>query len=379
MNTNQKILIIEDEKPLLFGLTTLMKRQGYDVISADNGELGLSLAQQELPDVIISDVMMPPPNGFELRELLNQNTTTASIPFIFLTALTKQEEKLHGIRLGADDYVTKPFELQELMARVDALLRRRDIERQNGRSEMENVAKEEMEKLKSGILENLSHELRTPMVNILLPLEAAVSNKFTNPEDLIRFTQIALSNAARLDSLVEDFLLLTYIDQGTLSTIRQEINPQIDITKPIQKRVGLYEEKNLTVDIILEVHGPIYAPRNEFKKVIIHLVDNAFKFSPTNGKVTVKVTAPGDGGCTLHIIDEGSGIPEDVREKVFERYYQHCVDEDQTLDGMGLGLPIAQAVMQSLGGEVEIVESITGCVIRVSLPPGKNDFLTPPN
>jgi DNA-binding response OmpR family regulator len=376
MNTTQKILIIEDEKPLLFGLSALMAKSGYEVHTADNGEAGLDLAKNELPDIIISDVMMPPPNGFELRELLNDDNSTSSIPFIFLTALTKNEEKLIGLKLGADDYITKPFEYQELLARVDSILRRRDIERGKGRMEMAAYAQAQMEAFKREILQNFHHELTTPLVNILLPLEAAVSKKFSEPEELIRFTQIALSNADRLNSLVEDFILLTSIDHGKINTIRQELNPEIDIVKPIRKYNAAYQEKELDVELDLNIQGQIYAPRREFKKVIVHLVDNAFKFSSSKGKVRIALNAYGDGGCKMIVQDEGPGIPSNQRDKVFERYYQISQGDSRAHEGMGIGLTLAKSIMEALDGEVKILEAADGCVVELNLPPGKNGFVS---
>ncbi|MDR3574646.1 MAG: response regulator [Anaerolineaceae bacterium] len=121
------ILIIDDDDNLLFGLLAVMRREGYQCISAANGKDGLKLAQERLPDLIISDVMMPPPNGFELRKQLSQNSKTIHIPFIFLTARTSQGDKIFGLESGADDYITKPFDRGELVARVHAVLRRNHV------------------------------------------------------------------------------------------------------------------------------------------------------------------------------------------------------------------------------------------------------------
>jgi CheY-like chemotaxis protein len=104
-----KILIVDDEDALLLGLSVAMKRRGYQVLIANNRQDGMILAQSELPDLIVSDVMMPPPNGFELRNLLSQNPITAEIPFISLTERIAQRDKLAGIRSGADDDITKRF------------------------------------------------------------------------------------------------------------------------------------------------------------------------------------------------------------------------------------------------------------------------------
>jgi two-component system, OmpR family, alkaline phosphatase synthesis response regulator PhoP len=127
-----KVLLIDDEANLLVGLKAVMTRAGYEVVTAGSGADGLRLAQEAHPDIIISDVMMPPPNGFELRRQLALNPKTATIPFIFLTARTAQVDKLHGLEAGADDYITKPFDRQELLIKVNNVLRRQEIGRRKG-------------------------------------------------------------------------------------------------------------------------------------------------------------------------------------------------------------------------------------------------------
>jgi DNA-binding response OmpR family regulator len=118
------ILLIDDEENLLFALKAVMQRAGYEVVTAMNGTQGINAIQAYQPALIISDVMMPPPNGFDLRRQLSKDPRTASIPFIFLTARGAQGDKNFGLAAGADDYITKPFDREELLARVQAVLRR---------------------------------------------------------------------------------------------------------------------------------------------------------------------------------------------------------------------------------------------------------------
>jgi DNA-binding response OmpR family regulator len=118
------ILVIDDELALLTVLSNTLKRAGYDVYSAINGQRGIEQAQKNPPDLIICDIMMPSPNGFKVREYLSENPITANIPFIFLSARTAKGDIVFALKSGGDDYITKPFDRGELLARVEAVLRR---------------------------------------------------------------------------------------------------------------------------------------------------------------------------------------------------------------------------------------------------------------
>ncbi|HVF24346.1 MAG TPA: response regulator, partial [Anaerolineales bacterium] len=179
MENKPTILIIDDEPALLLGLAATIRRQDYNVITAEDGNEGLRKAREAMPDLVLSDVMMPPPNGFELRRLMSLDPVLSPIPFIFLTARSNVEDRVSGIREGADDYITKPFETEELIARIEAVLRRVKTEQARGRDQMKAIAQQDMDKLRNEILQNFHHELRTPLTNILMPLELAANNRFS--------------------------------------------------------------------------------------------------------------------------------------------------------------------------------------------------------
>jgi signal transduction histidine kinase len=368
MENGKTILIIDDEPSLLLGLSAIMRRNGYQVISASNGTDGLALARAMSPDLILSDVMMPPPNGFEVRKLLSQDTNLSSIPFIFLTARSEASDRIQGIRQGADDYITKPFQPDELLARVEAIFRRIEAERARGREQMKKSAAEDMEKLKHEILQNIHHEIRTPLTNIIMPLQLAVSQKFEDPTQQIEFINMALSNLDRLESLVNDFIILTNIDQNLLNTFRQPVDPQIHLIKSIQKRFERYTEKKLELVFDVQVNEEIRAPRAEFIQSVVHLADNAFKFSPLGGKVEVSIHSTSGGGVTVRISDRGPGIPPHLTEKVFERFYQVSQGDSREYEGLGVGLTIARAVATVNGGTVQIIPSTDGFCVEISIP-----------
>ncbi|PKN92398.1 MAG: hypothetical protein CVU44_14775 [Chloroflexi bacterium HGW-Chloroflexi-6] len=371
MEPKRSILIIDDDTALRLGLAATLQRKGYTVITASDGQDGLEKIKSMSPDLILCDVMMPPPNGFELRKLLSSDPAFSGVPFIFVTARTGVEDRISGIDEGADDYITKPFEPQELVARIEAVFRRVGVEQARGREQMKNIAASEMDKFKQEILQNLHHELRTPLTNILLPLETMLNHRFEDPEDQTRFIRTALMNADRLESLTTDFILLTDLDHGNLNTLRQPIDIEARILASARRRLERYRDKDIQFVTKLAVTQEILAPRKEFTHVIIHLLDNAFKFSPEHGTVELSISSNEAGDSTVRVSDEGPGIPADLREKVFERFYQGSQGDTREQEGLGVGLPLAKAIMEKLGGSIKILDSAKGCAVELYLPGSK--------
>jgi signal transduction histidine kinase len=362
------ILVIDDEPAIRLGLAATIKRYGYSVITAVNGDDGFLKARQFLPDLILSDVMMPDLNGFEMKQQMSEDPLLAPIPFIFLTARTANEDRVAGIRNGADDYVTKPFVTEELMARIEAVLRRVETEQERGREQVKQAARDEMEKLRRDVLQNFSHELRTPLGNVMMSLDVVVNNKFTTPEEQREFLRVAHSSADRLETLVADIILLSDIDQNNLNLMRQTIDMEHHILTPIRRRLARYAAKGLNFAQNIGSNGVIKAPRREFAQAVVHLVDNAFKFSPDGGTVKLTVTPSENGGVLIMIQDEGFGIPVNLREKVFERFFQASQGDDRGFQGLGVGLTIARAVFSGLGGDVKLLDSESGCYVLATLP-----------
>ncbi len=363
---NRRILIIDDDDMLL--IPTILEHAGYTVLTALNGAEGLQLASELRPDLIICDIMMPPPDGFEVRRQLNRDPEVKSIPFIFVTALTGQSDRLQGIESGADDYITKPFNRHELLARVNAVLRRSDLSRQEGISE----ARTQMERLRHEITKNFTHELRTPLSKIMMSLELMLRDKFGDDEkERQNFLEDALDGAQYLQTLIDDLLFLNLLDQGKVDTFRQRIRLKHNFHAPIAQCLQRWEDKNLEMRVKVEPDVEIYAPRIRFEQAVTHLIDNACKFSPEGGRIAVHLASNGKGGCVLTIADKGPGIPVQLREKVFERYYQISQGEGRLYGGLGVGLTIARAIARALGGDVVIVDSDFGCRVQMIIAPGE--------
>ncbi len=374
MENTKTILFIDDEPAFLIGLSAVLRRYGYKTLTAKNGVDGLKLAQENHPDLIICDVMMSVMNGFETRSMLSKNPELADIPFVFLSARSGIPDRILGIRKGADDYIIKPIESDELTARIEAIFRRVETEQARGREQMRQQSKLEMENLRREILQNIHHEFRTPLTNMIMPLQLAVSQKFADPAQQIEFIRLALSNLDKLESLVSDFIILTNIDQNILNTFRQAIDPEIHLARAIKKRLDRYKAKNLRLNIDIQAMEEIRAPRAEFTQAVVHLADNAFKFCPDDSEVNISIQSTGGGGAVILVIDQGEGIPQALQDKVFERFYQISQGDSRKYEGMGIGLTIAKTVAESNGGQVTFPPLPDGFAVQLSIAPDQEEY-----
>jgi len=364
------ILVIDDDQSLLMGLRVLLERNGYKVTACNNAMSGIKMAEELQPDLIVCDVMMPLVDGHQARELLSANPLTRHIPFLFLSARASQTDKLKSFASGADDYIIKPFDPRELVARIQAVFRRQDQSLQAAQQAMNR----QIERIQTEISHNLSHELRTPMTQILMSLDMVLRDKYDDPEELKWFVETALSQSHRLNALIDDLTFLSAYDMGRVFLLRQKIDIQNDFMLAIELRRDLYKDKNLRVNVRVEEGVVIHAPRREFKQAVSHLVDNGLKFAPPMTAVTIDLAANGQGGCILTVADYGMGIPAELREKAFERYYQVSQGDTRLYGGLGVGLTIARAVARSLGGDAVILPSERGCRVQITIPPAPLDM-----
>jgi signal transduction histidine kinase len=368
--TSHTLLVIDDDMPMLLGLRALLERSGYQVTTCANSLEGIKVAEKAQPDLIVCDVMMPLMDGFQVRETLAANPLTRSIPFLFLSARTSQTDKLRGLESGADDYITKPFDPRELVARINAVFRRQDQDRQ----EIEHEMNTQIERIQSEISHNISHELRTPMTQILMALDMVLRDKYDNPEDMKWFVETALSQSHRLNGLIDDLTFLSNYDMGRMFVLRQKVDVKNDFALVVSMRQEMYKDKNLRVDVMIADNVIIHAPRREFRQAVSHLVDNSLKFSMPMTSVLIELAANDIGGCILTVTDYGPGIPSELHEKVFERYYQISQGDTRSHGGLGVGLTIVRMIARSLGGDVKILSSNRGTRVQMILPPAPLDM-----
>lgn len=360
------ILLIDDNRHFQFGLASNLRRAGYDVAVASSGDEGVKLARETRPELILCDIKMPGMDGLGVKRALNDEIATADIPFIFLSALSTPKNKSKGLLAGADDYIAKPFDMEELIARIQSVLRREARAEIRSRTEVQQL----LENLITTLPLHTSHPFRTHLGILLLSLNAIKDNP-AGSETCLDYAKIS---TYRLKILVNSLIWLNEYDLGRFETMSQQLNLELSLLLPLQEIHELWKEKNLQLDMHVDDGAGIIAPGHSFTLAVCHLMDNACKFSPEGGRVQVRLKSYGINGCELTVQDEGPGIPMDLRQVVFDRFRQNSNEiECSQNHGMGLGLYLARSFARTRSGDVRILDSAAGCSVQMILKSTPSD------
>lgn len=360
----KRILVIDDEEWLREMIQLALRQKGYEIIEAENGEAGIEKAKKLLPDLILCDVNMGKVDGYLTLSSLRSDSATAAIPFILMTGLVDNAGMRHGMELGADDYLPKPFTIDALYAAVEARLKKAQT--------LRDEAEKKLSDLRDNISMMLPHELRTPLNGILAYGEILTADAASlQPAEITEMGQIIYESGKRLERLIENFLIYSQIelmgaDPQRAAGLRrkQTKNPK----KIIETRAFAHAESaGRRADLSLELtDAPISVSEEYLTKIVDELIHNAFKFSKAGTGVKVKMS-PSDGIVTMSIIDHGRGLEtEHIRKVGAYMQFERKLHEQQ---GLGLGLTIAKRLTEVHGGSLAIEKnSGQGTSVIVKLP-----------
>lgn len=363
----KQILVVEDQDLLLMAIRDVLEMEGYRVVTAGDGVEGLEAMQAFVPDLIIADISMPRMDGYKFFEAVHARPEWVPIPFIFLTARAEKEDRLKGKAMGAEDYLVKPFDPQELLVVVRSRI---------GRAEAIREATEgEFEELKQQIITLLSHELRTPLTSVYGYTELALGDAAGLPSGEFQQYLVGIRRGAdRLKTLVEDLLMIVRLDTGQLEREFRLLGTlHNNLGEIITRTVNLFGAQASRENIVLKADIAPNLPsvliyESFFVDALGRLIDNAIKFSRNKGKrVTVSAQVK-DGWVEIAVADEGVGIaPQDVA-RLFERFRQ-INREKMEQQGIGLGLSIVKALITCMEGEVSVESEFgVGSTFTMRLP-----------
>lgn len=349
---------------MLQGICDALTLAGYETRAASNGLEAIAYLQQKRIDLILSDIMMPGMDGYELFERVRRNPAWTFIPFIFLTAKGQKVDVRLGKQLGADDYLTKPFEIEDLVVAVQSRLDRVRALRKTADVDLVN--------LKRNILNMLSHEFRTPLTYISGYAELLQSEEF-EPEELKQFLGNICKGSERLRRLVEDFLFVVVLETGEAqATFMQERSVCHDLATQLSLTLDAMEPQATAQQVGLKREFPASLPpinchAGYVRDAVARLVDNGIKFSRRGGVVTVRAWAD-DAAIHIAVIDQGVGISPDQQPRLFQCFSQ-INREKMEQQGSGIGLYIVKSIVDLHGGQIHVVSSSgAGSTFAISLP-----------
>ena len=345
-----KILIVDDVMSNVLLLKVLLTNEKFAIATANNGQQALEQVDKEHPDLVLLDVMMPDLSGFEVAQRLKSNPDTADIPIIFLTALNSTTDIVKGFQVGANDFISKPFNKEELIIRVThqiSLVAAKRIILNKTEELQHTIAGRD--KLYSVI----AHDLRSPMGSIKMVLNMIILNLPVEKICSEMYELLTMANQTTEDvfSLLDNLLKWTKSQIGNLNVVYQDIDvvevvdSVIDVFNIVAglKKITIREEKTEKL--------PVSADIDMLKTVIRNLLSNAIKFSNENSEVVVKMEEQGDM-AVISVKDNGCGIDEEGQKKLLHTDTHFSTFGTNNEEGSGLGLLLCQDFVVKNGGKL---------------------------
>ena len=360
-----RILVVDDDTNVLNCLCALLSHSGYECISAGDGEEALGLASKYVFDLVLLDVMMPGVSGLDVcRRIKSQ--TDHFLPVILVTARGSTEGRLAGLESGADDYMVKPFDNRELLARVKALLRIKALH-----DEVRELAK-----VREQVVYTVSHDFRTPLVGIRGAVQNLLSGLVGDiSDDQREYLELVDDAAKRLAEMTDQMCALAktknHLAQGDIS------REAVDIRKAVETAVTGFRpeilKRGLAFEVEVEEGTPLgWGERDSVVQVVSNLIDNAIKHSPDGGRVHVLLRQKSTKrGAHVHVVvsDDGPGIARSDFDRIFFRFEQVGDPEDTVNLGIGMGLAICKEIVEAHGGNIWVEsEPGHGARFHFSLP-----------
>lgn len=359
-----RLLIVDDDPYIIHSLKSSLTKRGHEVFAGHNGQEGVQLASKVMPDLLIIDLTMPVMDGLEATQQIRQRW---DMPIIMLTAETDEEEVIAALEVGVDEYLNKPFRLNELAARVQALLRRHNWATVK--------VDEEVAQLRQALMSTMTHELRTPIVTILNTLEIALASSCPDNLDAqLNYLEQVQHNTQLLNRLVDDLLLLVQVNDG-VEILRRPFPLKEETGRLIKIKQPELDRRALTVQTSIPPDLAINCDINKVRHALLHLLDNAIKFSHLGQEIRICVKKNTGDSITITIADEGIGIHPKHYQKIFDRFYQVDFGDNRKFGGLGVGLAIVQAIAEAHGGTVSVQSQPgAGSQFFLTLPVAEADW-----
>ncbi|HXT35828.1 MAG TPA: ATP-binding protein [Chloroflexota bacterium] len=376
-----RILVVDDNEDLVEMLSAVLNLEGYAPFPAYTGFDAIQAMQEIGPELVLLDRALPDLDGLEVCSRIKGVDPSRFLPVIMVTAAAHREDKLVGLARGVDDYITKPFDMDELVAKVRVMLRIKATE-DKLRQRTEELARlheqeqamvirlTELDQLKSQFIATASHELRTP-----LSIIKGFTNLITRRDDFgfdrateMQYLGLIDSQVNALTSLVDDMLSASRIESGRVRLQRERVELLPMIHRQLDTFVVAAAERKIAITLEEADPAVAYADAQQAEQVLVNLVSNAIKYSFDGGKVRICLR-DGPEVVTISVADQGVGIAGDQMDQLFSKFTRLANPRSVEAGGTGLGLFIARNWVEANGGRIWAEsEEAVGSTFSFTLP-----------
>ncbi|OGV72024.1 MAG: hypothetical protein A2340_10770 [Lentisphaerae bacterium RIFOXYB12_FULL_60_10] len=361
------VLVVDDELANRELLSHLLQARGHGVTEAVDGGDALQKAAAALPDVVLLDVMMPGIDGFEVCRRLKRDTHTAAVPVLMVTSLHDRLERLRGIEAGANDYLTKPIDNEDVLLRVRNAIH---AKRLHDRVQAELAHVKELELLRDNLTHMMVHDMRSPLMGASGAYEMILMDKDRLSQEQLKFVAMGQNSCRELIEMVNSILDVSRMEAGQMPLNRVPCNLR-DIAQAAAKSVAvLAQEKTLPLCVSGD---PVSSTvdRDIMRRVFANLLHNAIKFSAVGGSIAVQVSSTGET-VRATVTDQGCGIPADFHQRIFEKFGQVEAHREGQKHSTGLGLTFCKLAVEAHGGQIGVdSESGKGSTFWFTVPVGE--------
>ncbi|MCP4104286.1 MAG: hybrid sensor histidine kinase/response regulator [Desulfobacteraceae bacterium] len=356
------ILIVDDNPKNLQVLGNILREKKHKTAIAKSGVQALKFVEKKLPDLILLDIMMPEMDGFETCQNLKGRSDTRNIPVIFISALSDTSEKLKGFQAGGVDYITKPFQQEEVFARVDAHLKLK-----HSQEDLRNA-----NATKDKLFSIIGHDLRAPLGTLIQALEMMVDNPdMLDEKERLEIMNDLMISTKRAYNLLENLLYWARSQRGEIdySPFDMEINTIVDDN--IRLLSGIAKDKS--VNLYSEIKEPVqvHCDADMITTVIRNLIANALKFTPESGEIRINAVLKEDDKETVEVsvADNGVGIAKENMDKLFRSNEFFTTYGTKNEKGSGLGLMLCKEFVKKNRGKIWVEsEQGKGSEFKFTLP-----------
>lgn len=340
-----EILIVEDEKDTVELLCYNLGREGYKTAVAMDGSSALELFKKTKPDLVLLDVMLPQPGGRELCRIFR--SINESVPILMVTALGSEDDRLKGLDLGADDYISKPFSVRELMMKV-----KRHAGRELNYKKMQTRLGEGDERVRYMV-----HELK----NSLMSLEgfSDLAEKKGNGSTYLPYIQ---SSARHMNDILDNLSLISFLEKGNKLKTCNSIDMLAEIKSTVQMSREKANKKGVELSILNDTQTKVEGDKTAVRQVLLNILSNGIKYNNENGKVMIFFEEAGDF-LEVYVSDTGVGIAAEELDRIFEKDYRACGSEK--ISGSGFGLYLSKLIMSAIGGKISVSSQKDGGTLFV--------------